>query len=219
MPSCNDPPYNDKNDHVDPIITRNSWAPAPSPAGHCFRVDCASVNMHFSFQRFLNPGNLWKPVKTWEPGDLETYVLFSWNLLTGQGTEIHETAETYKTQGLLMYGICTTMEKHNNLKKPIKEKKKLIWNCWKHCVVSRLRPSSWFLRAQWDVQIHAVGRYYHHFISRRIFIWLVVAATTHKLQCKFPVPFTQRIKVIVEDLKWLPVCFMHECRRLYVCAL
>jgi len=43
----------------------------------------ASVIEHFSFQRFLNLGNLWKPQKTWKHGDWETYVSFSGNLMGG----------------------------------------------------------------------------------------------------------------------------------------
>jgi len=43
----------------------------------------SSVIEHFSFQRFLNLGNLWKPQKTRKHGDWETYVSFSGNLMGG----------------------------------------------------------------------------------------------------------------------------------------
>ena len=52
----------------------------------------ASVIKHFSFQRFLNLSNPWKPMKTREPGNLDTYVPFSGNLINLSGVE---TSETY----------------------------------------------------------------------------------------------------------------------------
>ena len=53
----------------------------------------ASVKMHFGFHRFLNPGNPWKPVKTWELGNLDTYVPFPGNLANLYGMETSETQE------------------------------------------------------------------------------------------------------------------------------
>ena len=46
-------------------------------------VPTTSVIEHFSFRRFLNPGNLWKPQKTRKHGDWETHVPFSGNLMGG----------------------------------------------------------------------------------------------------------------------------------------
>ena len=49
--------------------------------------------MQVGFQRFLNLGNLWKPPKTQEPGNLDTHVPFPGNL-----TNIYMvgTMETYR---------------------------------------------------------------------------------------------------------------------------
>ena len=53
----------------------------------------ASVNVQVGFQRFLNLGNLWKPLKTQEPRNLDTHVPFPRNL-----TNIYMvgTMETYR---------------------------------------------------------------------------------------------------------------------------
>ena len=53
----------------------------------------ASVKMHFGFQRFLNPGNLWKPVKTQELGNLDTYVPFPRNLTNLYSMQTSETQQ------------------------------------------------------------------------------------------------------------------------------
>jgi hypothetical protein len=47
--------------------------------------------MHLGFQRFLNPGNPWKPVKTQELGNLDTYVPFPGNLTNLNSVETSET--------------------------------------------------------------------------------------------------------------------------------
>ena len=47
--------------------------------------------MHFGFQRFLNLGNPWKPVKTRELGNLDTHVPFPGNLTNLYSMETSET--------------------------------------------------------------------------------------------------------------------------------
>ena len=44
---------------------------------------CSISNWAVSLQRFLNPGNLWKPRKTQKHGDWETHGPFSGNLMGG----------------------------------------------------------------------------------------------------------------------------------------
>ena len=57
------------------------------------RVNDSSVIVQISFQRFLNLGNPWKPVKTRELGNMDTHVPFLGNL-----TKSHMvgTVETYR---------------------------------------------------------------------------------------------------------------------------